>query len=1023
VATERITIIVNDRGTRTVKRNINSIGKAGKESAKSTNLLKKALLAVGGVAVLKALRDTADTYTLINNRLRIVTESTQELVKVQTELFKIAQETRIAFQSTAELYTRAALAAKIFGASQEDLLRVTQAANKAVVISGSSTQESNAGLIQFAQGLSSNRLQGDELRSVLENIPRLASAIAEGLGVTRGELRELGAEGALTAETVIEALLTQEDKLNEEFARTNATIGQSLVQFRNALVLFVGQVDKFINGSSTLAPLILALSKNLDILAVSAAGIASAFALIKFAQIAKGFELLAFSIAALDAAAAGLIILAANPLALLVLGLTAATVGLIVLNKEIRNTETVLGRIVAVQEKFLSREILPDEVIKLPDFDKALIDIQEVAAVSLTARQEITSLTNTAQADLTESGRDQINQLMAFIRNRQAVLRSSLQEITELRSGPSIGRASLQLERNTIQPLIERNKVLVEEIKNAAALVQSAEDQINERLETLNRSTEAAFKKLSIEALSDFVKEFREFDADLNGVTTDVQDTIRRLSRAIKEDQFEGDSKVAAAARDLLEDLRELSNIDLTRRAQTITDPLAKQIKELEDLQTQLLSAEDGATKFSRAVESIDFQLSQLQTPFEAQLDALDKEIALLQADSVQRKVLINDMALEAAQRTANGQLTQKELQQLRSRLELTQQLNEQNKKKPNRFTLELFDTAPLDALTEKLFPAEAAVAEFSRSLLLLDEAFESGVITAEEFVRVSERLGAVFQEQVDPLGAVTRSLNQEIKLLKTDAGARDQLKRQLQIENQLRAQGVTVTREMSAEISTLLTEIEKLNAVAPDPSPLEAYKTSVLDIGPAIESTFVRGFQGAGDAIARFLTEGKAGLEDFGDVLRGVAQQILSLIIQQAIIAPIAGSITGAFGFQNGGVFNNGRVVPFANGGIIGGPSLFPLANGATGLAGEAGPEAVFPLTRLPNGELGIQAGGSGGTTNFSPTVNITVESTGRGEEADERQATRTAAEVRRQLDAAMTQFTRRQQRPGGMMNNRSIV
>jgi len=120
---------------------------------------------------------------------------------------------------------------------------------------------------------------------------------------------------------------------------------------------------------------------------VSAAGIASAFALIKFAQIAKGFELLAFSIAALDAAAAGLIILAANPLALLVLGLTAATVGLIVLNKEIRNTETVLGRIVAVQEKFLSREILPDEVIKLPDFDKALIDIQEVAAVSLTARQ------------------------------------------------------------------------------------------------------------------------------------------------------------------------------------------------------------------------------------------------------------------------------------------------------------------------------------------------------------------------------------------------------------------------------------------------------------------------------------------------------------------------------------------------------------------------------------------------------------------------------------------------------------
>ena len=116
-------------------------------------------------------------------------------------------------------------------------------------------------------------------------------------------------------------------------------------------------------------------------------------------------------------------------------------------------------------------------------------------------------------------------------------------------------------------------------------------------------------------------------------------------------------------------------------------------------------------------------------------------------------------------------------------------------------------------------------------------------------------------------------------------------------------------------------------------------------------------------------------------DVMRGLAQDIAGRSLNTALrpvqnalgsgLNGLASSLTGAFGFAQGGAFSAGRVRAFAKGGIVDGPTLFPMRGGA-GLMGEAGPEAVMPLTRGPDGRLGVAA--SGGSAGPVVTINITT-------------------------------------------------
>lgn len=254
-------------GGKQVQRTLDDIEKSGeraKRGAKNfqdemkrtdatARLLSNTLKTLGISFGLRELQQAADAYTNIQNRLKLVTDGTANLAAVTKELFAISNDTRMSFEATAELYARVALATKDLGLSQRDTLNFSKSLNQAVILSGASAAEASAGLIQLSQGLASGTLRGDELRSVLEQLPAVADVIAKGLGVTRGELRKMGEDGLITADIIIDAFKKAETQLDTDFAKTVTTIGQAFTLLRNKVIESIGDLDAATGSSQKLA--------------------------------------------------------------------------------------------------------------------------------------------------------------------------------------------------------------------------------------------------------------------------------------------------------------------------------------------------------------------------------------------------------------------------------------------------------------------------------------------------------------------------------------------------------------------------------------------------------------------------------------------------------------------------------------------------------------------------------------------------------------------------------------------------
>lgn len=226
--------------------------------------LKTAIAGLGLGALVKQGIDLADTYANVQGRLRLVTSGTQELAYVSDKLFESAQRARASFEATSDLYSSLARSTKSLGTSQTDLLQVTETINKALIVSGASAATAEGALTQLGQGFASGALRGDELNSVLEATPRLAQAIADGMGVTVGKLRSLGAEGKITGQTVFNALKSQKDAVEKEFAQMPTTVAQSFVVLQNEVLKYIGQANESSGATATLSAAIIALSQNLD---------------------------------------------------------------------------------------------------------------------------------------------------------------------------------------------------------------------------------------------------------------------------------------------------------------------------------------------------------------------------------------------------------------------------------------------------------------------------------------------------------------------------------------------------------------------------------------------------------------------------------------------------------------------------------------------------------------------------------------------------------------------------------------
>ncbi|MGL3036289.1 tape measure protein [Acinetobacter baumannii] len=270
----RLVIVIDsqnaERNARNLGNELDSIERKGDFATKSMDALSVATRQLAGymagLVTVSAAISKMDTYTGLQNRLKLVTNNQVELNKATEDTFRIAQKTYSAWDSVLQVYQRFSDNAKTLNLTMDETARLTETVSKAVAISGASASAADAALVQFGQALASGTLRGEELNSVMEQTPALAKAIAQGMGITVGELRTVAAEGKITSQEIVKALKNVQNDVDALFAKTDITISQSLTLLNNEITKFVGESGKGSGAAEVLSGSIKTLAGNLDVL-------------------------------------------------------------------------------------------------------------------------------------------------------------------------------------------------------------------------------------------------------------------------------------------------------------------------------------------------------------------------------------------------------------------------------------------------------------------------------------------------------------------------------------------------------------------------------------------------------------------------------------------------------------------------------------------------------------------------------------------------------------------------------------
>jgi tape measure domain-containing protein len=282
----------------------------------SINIFRTAMNAIVVGTGISAIAKMSDSYTNLNSRIKLVTKSEEDRADVIRGLNDISTRTYTDLEANATLFNRISTSMKEYNIQANSVLAVTEALSQTLRISGSTSQESKSGIIQFTQGLAKGKFDGDELKNILEGNIRLQRIFADAMGVSTSKLKELGAEGKITAEKVLPALVMELEKLREESKSISPTIGGALTVLMNNLTLVTGKILEVTKVSEGLAAIFMIIADNLHII-VPMIGTVLVGALVAAVPAISGFAV------AFMAANAPMIALVAS------VGLVAGAVGLI----------------------------------------------------------------------------------------------------------------------------------------------------------------------------------------------------------------------------------------------------------------------------------------------------------------------------------------------------------------------------------------------------------------------------------------------------------------------------------------------------------------------------------------------------------------------------------------------------------------------------------------------------------------------------------------------------------------------
>lgn len=241
-----------------------AVNKTTKQMSYAVKGLIGAFVGLNTLDIAKNFTKQMDMITQSNNKLLLSTKNTNDFITAQKELFRVAQQTNQGYSETVDLYSNLAISMESMGKSQAEVIRTVETVNKAIAISGSNAQQSAAAVLQLGQAFGSGKLSGDELGSLTENSKGLVKAIADGLGVAVGDLKELGSQGKITSELLSKSLAKSAEDVDAKFGSMTKSTSQGFNNLSNSMSVMAGQFGNAIGFGDDFAGTLFKISNYLD---------------------------------------------------------------------------------------------------------------------------------------------------------------------------------------------------------------------------------------------------------------------------------------------------------------------------------------------------------------------------------------------------------------------------------------------------------------------------------------------------------------------------------------------------------------------------------------------------------------------------------------------------------------------------------------------------------------------------------------------------------------------------------------
>ncbi|HAP0006874.1 phage tail tape measure protein [Escherichia coli] len=962
----------------------------------------------------------ADEWNSVNARLKQASQSSDDFQASQRELMAISQRTGTAFSDNASLFARSAASMREYGYSSEEVLKVTEAISTGLKLSGASTAEASSVITQFSQALAQGVLRGEEFNSVNENGDRVIRALAAGMGVARKDLKAMADNGKLTADKVVPALISQLGALRDEYAAMPDTVSSSATKVENAFMAWVGGANEASGVTKTLSGVLNGIAGNIDTVATAAGALVAV-------GVARYFGNMA---ASAGSATVGLITAARNEVALA--------------EAQLRGTQIATARaraaVYRAQQAVVAARGTEQQVAAEAKLAGAQASLTRNIAARTAAQTTLNTVTSVGSRLLSGAlglvgGVPGLVMLGAaawytMYQNQEQARESARQyaatidEIRQKTSAMSLPEAS-DNEEKTRQALEEQNRLIDGQISRVKALQEKIAGY-QYVLANPGWTTDNGFMINHLTSVKTVTEELAEATNQLaveqsrltqmQGKAQSIQDVLAGLeerrvalirqqaaeqnkayqSLLIMNGQYTEFNRLLGLGNELLQQRQGLVNVPLRLPQATLDDKQQDALKKSQQaLELSRLKGEARErVRLGYAADDLGFVGDKYQTARQEFISTGMETWRNNEANKPKRKGPKSEA--EKAEDVYNRLIKQQKEQ-----IALAGQNTELAKMK---YQVSQGELTTLSSAQKQLLLQNAALIDQKKIREQL-AAYESSLADSNASARASDEAqllgygeGSRMRERLQEMWSIRQAFEQK----------NNELLRQYQageIEEALWKQEKELNKKYLEErLSDQQNYYAKADALRNNwnaglQEGLTNWADSATDYASQAADAVVSTMDGLVSNISDALAGNVVDWRNWGSsVLREVSKILMNAAIVNGLkslsgaggwLGTVGGWISGAVANAKGGVYTSANLSAYSNT-IVDTPTYFAFAKGA-GLMGEAGPEAIMPLTRAADGSLGVRAIGNvngGGGFVYSPVYHISIQNQGSNGEIDARSA-----------------------------------